>query len=431
MSLCRLFLLRSLRRYSSSTSNPFPFHSPFHIPPIRTPNTLIPLPPNQFYSPSPDASNYHYNPNITGPAAESSNYNHNPQFSTPAPPNQFYSPDASNYHYNPHTPAPSAESSNYYQNPQFSTSAPPPTNQSHFSTSSTTNTVASNHFQFPISSTTNSATAPASAPFVPQRSYGFSSAEEAAAERRRRKRRLRIEPPLYALRPNPQTPPGNANNPDKPRLPDSTSALVGPRLNLHNRVQSLIRAGDLDSASYVARQSVFQSVRPTVFTCNAIIAAMYRAKRYNDAKALFQYFFRQFNIIPNIVSYNNFIVSHCESNEVEDALKVYEYILENAPYSPSAVTYRHLTKGLIDAGRINDAVDLLREMLHKGHGADSLVYNNVILGFLNLGNLEKANELFDELKERCTVYDGVVNATFMDWVSIRANQGRQWSHTGT
>ncbi|KAL0454509.1 UNVERIFIED_CONTAM: Pentatricopeptide repeat-containing protein [Sesamum latifolium] len=148
---------------------------------------------------------------------------------------------------------------------------------------------------------------------------------------------------------------------------------------------------------------------------------MYRAKRYNDAKALFQYFFRQFNIIPNIVSYNNLIVSHCESNEMEDALKVYEYILENAPYSPSAVTYRHLTKGLIDAGRINDAVDLLREMLHKGHGADSLVYNNVILGFLNLGNLEKANELFDELKERCTVYDGVVNATFMDWFF---NQGK-------
>lgn len=94
---------------------------------------------------------------------------------------------------------------------------------------------------------------------------------------------------------------------------------------------------------------------------------------------------------------------------------MYKEILESAPYSPSAVTYRHLTKGLVDMGRIDDAVGLLREMLHKGHGADSLVYNKVILGFLNLGNLDMANELFDELKERCTVYDGVVNATFMDW----------------
>jgi hypothetical protein len=109
------------------------------------------------------------------------------------------------------------------------------------------------------------------------RGFAFSSAEEAAAERRRRKRRLRIEPPLHALRRD-QGPP--QRDPNAPRLPDSTSALVGPRLNLHNRVQSLIRAGDLDAASSVARHSVFSNTRPTVFTCNAIIAAMYRAKRY-------------------------------------------------------------------------------------------------------------------------------------------------------
>ncbi|XP_049352417.1 pentatricopeptide repeat-containing protein At1g10270 isoform X9 [Solanum verrucosum] len=250
---------------------------------------------------------------------------------------------------------------------------------------------------------------------LPQRSFAFSSAEEAAAERRRRKRRLRIEPPINALRrdPLPRGPP----SPDDPRsrLPDTTSALVGPRLNLHNRVQSLIRAGDLDSAAAVARHAVFSNTRPTVFTCNAIIGAMYRSGRYNDAKALFQYFFNQYNIIPNVVSYNHVIVSHCEAGEVDEGLKVYSHIIENAPFSPSAVTYRHLTKGLIDSDRIAEAVDLLREMLNKGHGADSLVYNNLILGFLNLGNLEKANELFDELKERCTVYDGVVNATFMDW----------------
>ncbi|KAA0043018.1 ACT11D09.4 [Cucumis melo var. makuwa] len=252
------------------------------------------------------------------------------------------------------------------------------------------------------------------------RSFSFSSAEEAAAERRRRKRRLRIEPPLHALRRDNYPPP--QRDPNAPRLPDSTSALVGPRLNLHNRVQSLIRAGDLDAASSVARHSVFSNTRPTVFTCNAIIAAMYRAKRYSDAIALFQFFFNQSNIVPNVVSYNNLINAHCDEGRVDVGLEVYRHIIANAPFSPSAVTYRHLTKGLIDAGRIEEAVDLLREMLNKGHGADSLVFNNLISGFLNLGNLVKANELFDELKERCLVYDGVVNATFMDWFF---NQGKE------
>ncbi|KAE8657554.1 Pentatricopeptide repeat-containing protein [Hibiscus syriacus] len=251
-------------------------------------------------------------------------------------------------------------------------------------------------------------------PPPPQRSYAFNSAEEAAAERRRRKRRLRIEPPIHALRASaPSSPP--TRDPNAPRLPDSTSALVGHRLNLHNRVQSLIRASDLDAASLLARSSVFSSTRPTVFTCNAIIAAMYRNKRFNEAIALFHYFFKQSDIVPNVVSYNNLINTHCDRGEVDTAIQVYHEILERAPFSPSPVTYRHLTKGLIDAGRIGEAMDLLREMLNKGHGADSLVFNNLICGFLNLGNLDKANELFDELKERCLVYDGVVNATFMKW----------------
>ncbi|RVW44379.1 Pentatricopeptide repeat-containing protein [Vitis vinifera] len=61
-------------------------------------------------------------------------------------------------------------------------------------------------------------------------------------------------------------------------------------------------------------------------------------------------------------------------------------------------------------------------MLNKGHGADSLVYNNLISGFLNLENEAKAIELFDELKERCLVYDGVVNGTFMDWYFTKGRE---------
>ncbi|KAG9130677.1 hypothetical protein Leryth_018086 [Lithospermum erythrorhizon] len=232
----------------------------------------------------------------------------------------------------------------------------------------------------------------------------------------RRRSRRQPPPPKRRLASNPSTPQMPAPPPPTHhRLPDSTSALVGPRLNLHNRVQSLIRANDLDSAAALARHSVFSNTRPTVFTCNAIIASMYRAKRFHDAIVLFQYFFNQCNIVPNVVSYNNLIVSHCESGEVDRALEVYRYILDNAPFSPSSVTYRHITKGLIDAGRIGEASDFLREMLVKGHGADSLVFNNLISGYLSLGNLEKALELFDELKERCAVYDGVVSATFMEY----------------
>ncbi|XP_010475886.1 PREDICTED: pentatricopeptide repeat-containing protein At1g10270-like [Camelina sativa] len=258
-------------------------------------------------------------------------------------------------------------------------------------------------------------------PYPPmRRNMTFSSAEEAAAERRRLKRRLRIEPPLHALRRDPSAP-APRRDPNAPRLPDSTSALVGARLNLHNRVQSLIRASDLDAASRLARQSVFSNTRPTVFTCNAIIAAMYRAKRYSESISLFQHFFKQSKIVPNVVSYNQIINAHCDEGHVDEALEVYRHIIAHAPFAPSSVTYRHLTKGLVQAGRIEDAASLLREMLSKGQAADSVVYSNLIKGYLDLGDLDKANEFFDELKSKCTVYDGIVNATFMEYWFEKGN----------
>ncbi|GER25337.1 pentatricopeptide repeat-containing protein [Striga asiatica] len=420
MSLCRLLLLRSIRRYSSAP-NPFPFHSPsagqtFDYPSQNSQydhhNQSNNYQNSQFTAPG--GSNYRYDSQI--PAAADASYSqHNPQDPIPGsnyqhnPLNQ--TPQSSYSQHNHQDPIPG---SNYQHNPpnqtpqsSYSQHNPPPQSSYSYQSNPFLNThTSANNPQFPSSA----------APFVSQRSHGFSSAEEAAAERRRRKRRQRIEPPLHALRPNPP-PRASPDDPNKPRLPDSTNVLVGSRLNLHNRVQSLIRAGDLDGASYVARQAAYSpwSHRTTVFTCNAIIAAMCRASRYSDAQALFQYFFRQFDIIPNVVSYNSLILSHCDSGQVDEALSVYRHMLEHAPFSPSSFTFRHLTKGLVQAGRIDDALSMLREMIHKGQGADSLVFNNVILGFLNLGQLDKANELFDELRERCAVYDGAVSATFIDW----------------
>ncbi|KAG8085347.1 hypothetical protein GUJ93_ZPchr0010g7456 [Zizania palustris] len=83
-----------------------------------------------------------------------------------------------------------------------------------------------------------------------------------------------------------------------------------------------------------------------------------------------------------------------------------------APFSPSAVTYRHLTKGLVAAGRIQD---LLREMLNRGQGADSLVYNNLTPGYIDQDKWDKAFELLKSSRgERCMVYDGVVHTSFME-----------------
>jgi len=71
----------------------------------------------------------------------------------------------------------------------------------------------------------------------------------------------------------------------------SSAPTEHPPEELHTRVTSLIRSGHLEAASAMARQSVFSvTTRPTVFTCNAIIGAMHRAKRYNEAVRFVRFF---------------------------------------------------------------------------------------------------------------------------------------------
>jgi pentatricopeptide repeat protein len=110
-------------------------------------------------------------------------------------------------------------------------------------------------------------------------------------------------------------------------------------------------------------------------------------------------------------------------------MEVYRDILESAPFSSSSISYRHLTKGLVSAGRIGDALDLLHEMLNRGAGADSLVYNNLIAGYIDLGDWDKAFELFNEIAERALSM--MVSSTPPSWrgTGSRERTRRPWKTT--
>ncbi|GAV59004.1 PPR domain-containing protein/PPR_1 domain-containing protein/PPR_2 domain-containing protein, partial [Cephalotus follicularis] len=151
-------------------------------------------------------------------------------------------------------------------------------------------------------------------------------------------------------------------------------------------------------------------------TCNAIIVAMINAKRYNDAICLFQHLFQISDADrPTVASFNLLLKAYLDAGRVEMGYVVYNHVLNNLRCAHSTVIYRVLTKGLIEKGRVYDALDILRDMLRYGGEVDSIVYNNVIKGFLDIDDIGKANGLFEELKGKCAQYDGVLHATFMDW----------------
>ncbi|KAG9448255.1 hypothetical protein H6P81_014383 [Aristolochia fimbriata] len=241
-------------------------------------------------------------------------------------------------------------------------------------------------------------------PLQSLRFLSFATTEEAAAERRRRKRRQRLDPPnLIGRQPQtrPKPSPNKVSNPNTAKLPDTVSVLQGNRLNLHNRILTLIRENDLTEAALLTRHSIYSNCRPTIFTCNAVLAALLRQSRYADFAALHR-FIIQAGVVPNIVTYNLLINAYLDCRKYDIALDHYKSLINDAPFNPSTSTYRILVRGLCATGdreRIDRAISLKDEMLSKGLAPDPVVYDHVISGLVKLDDAERALEMFSEVKE--------------------------------
>ncbi|XP_062214287.1 pentatricopeptide repeat-containing protein At3g49240, mitochondrial-like [Phragmites australis] len=243
---------------------------------------------------------------------------------------------------------------------------------------------------------------------------------DAAAERRRRKRRLRVEPPL-SRGPAPQRAPGaprpSASNPNAPKLPEPASVLTGKRLDLHRRILALVRENDLDEAALLTRHSIYSNCRPTVFTCNAVLASLLRQARYADLLSLHR-FVTQASVAPTVATYNLLLQAYCDCRRPDVALEHFRLLLkDDSPVLPSPTTYRILTRSLAENGKLDQALELKDGMLERGLVApDPQVYAFIMGGFVDAGDGDKAVSLYEELKEKLgggPVLDGVVYGNLM------------------
>ncbi|CAL9236721.1 unnamed protein product [Arabidopsis halleri] len=200
------------------------------------------------------------------------------------------------------------------------------------------------------------------------------------------------------------------------KLPKNPYFFIDGRpISLRYRVNSMIELCQLDKAAEISRLAVLDRDRnDSVLISNEIIGAMCGAKRYDEAIALFHYFFNESNVIPNIVSFNHIIKAHCEEHRVEEALELYHHA---RGFDPDHETYRILTKGLVKAGRVHEALGIVK----AAYLCDSTVDSYLIRGFLDQGNHDKADQLYDRLVEGMSeeLYDfndiALVDATFVDY----------------
>ncbi|XP_010474539.1 PREDICTED: pentatricopeptide repeat-containing protein At3g60960, mitochondrial-like [Camelina sativa] len=206
-------------------------------------------------------------------------------------------------------------------------------------------------------------------------------------------------------------------------------------ISLRFRVSSMIELCQLDKAAQMSSLAASDEYVDLPYTvpmiCNKIIGAMYDAKRYDDAIALFHYFFNKSDLIPDIFTYNLIIKIHCDENNVDDAFELYRYAKTLAV--PDIDTHMALVKGLLMAGRIVDALGFVKTQKLW----DSEVYSYLVRGFLDLGNHEKAYELFHEFDHHIMLHHSedhnirraAVEATFVEYWFKQGKDEKLWRFT--
>ncbi|CAH8383705.1 unnamed protein product [Eruca vesicaria subsp. sativa] len=105
-------------------------------------------------------------------------------------------------------------------------------------------------------------------------------------------------------------------------------------------------------------------------------------RRYSDAYDLFHHYSSKCksDLITNLCS-SPIIIALCDEGKLDKALELYKYLLRD----PRPSYHAKLALAL------DEAID-------KFYCVDRSVYGIFIRGFLDLGNLERANQLFQELK---------------------------------
>nr|GEW12535.1 hypothetical protein [Tanacetum cinerariifolium] len=114
---------------------------------------------------------------------------------------------------------------------------------------------------------------------------------------------------------------------------------------------------------------------------------------------------------PSVIMYNNIVDSLCKNGRVNHAFRIYHEMTEKGVVSNN-VTHMCLMKGLCGFGLRVEAKELLDDTLARRILLDFHKFN-VVMSFLRNGELNEANELFNEMQERCCLPDGCTYKTII------------------
>lgn len=157
-------------------------------------------------------------------------------------------------------------------------------------------------------------------------------------------------------------------------------------------------AGDFDGAVITFQEMKALGVQPNVVTYNSMFAALGKAGRPSVVKALLKEM-TEAGVKPNQVTLTSILRIYGKARWADDALKLWENLKEQG-WDKDLILYNTLLSMCADIGRIEEAVMLFEEMgMSENCKPDSWSYTSMINIYTSLGQVEEATRMFNEMME--------------------------------
>ncbi|KAL8484008.1 hypothetical protein ACS0TY_026631 [Phlomoides rotata] len=179
----------------------------------------------------------------------------------------------------------------------------------------------------------------------------------------------------------------------------------------YNSLIQMLSGGDLvDEARDLLAEMQESGFKPSCSTFSAVIAGFMKKTRFSDAVDMFQEMLRV-DVRPNEVVYGSLIDSFAEDGKFEEA-NHYFNTMEKSGISANRIVLTSMIKAYGKIGSVEGAKQMYERMKKLDSGPDIVASNCMLSIYAELGMLSEALMLYANLVEE-KLADGVTFATMM------------------
>mmetsp|Transcript_34963 Transcript_34963/g.63845 ORF Transcript_34963/g.63845 Transcript_34963/m.63845 type:complete len:630 (-) Transcript_34963:35-1924(-) len=172
-------------------------------------------------------------------------------------------------------------------------------------------------------------------------------------------------------------------------IPDVTDPITYNTL-----MKGFSRAQSMDRCFEIFEEMRTKGIKPSEVTYGILLDGCVNLDMTDKAADIFE-MMKQEGCPMNCVLYTTLMKGFARAGKLDQAMKVYEQMKE--AHLLDVITFSILIKASCDAGRLEAGLQLLEEMVTLGFQPDEVVFNNLLSGCANEGNIALGKRLYADL----------------------------------